>query len=106
MLQGKEDEELKQDEMIEQRLFTESNNSNTNLSPLPSRNPSPDGTKKTHSSLFGALNSEEFNIVAENARLKQEVLMLKEQLKEHAVIVKELKDEVKDFKLQQKEILN
>jgi hypothetical protein len=54
------------------------------MSPPPSKNASPEGTKKTHSSLFGAMNSEEFNIniVTENARLKERVMLLEQQLQE------------------------
>ena len=57
-------------DMIEQRLFSGTSGSDTKMSPPPSRNISPEGTKKTHSSLHGAMNSEEFNIVEENGRLK------------------------------------
>jgi hypothetical protein len=48
--------------MIEQQLFSPTR-SNTAMSPPPSKNASPNITKKTHSSLFGAMNSEEFSIV-------------------------------------------
>jgi len=40
------------------------------MSPPPSRYSSPVVTNKTHSSLQGAMNSDEFNIVEENGRLK------------------------------------
>jgi hypothetical protein len=64
------------DLMIEHRLQFQS--PDAKRSPPPSRNASPEATKKTHSSLFGAMNSEEFNIVTENAKLKERVLMLEQ----------------------------
>lgn len=66
------------DNMVEQKLFSQLDSSNTKMSQPPSRDVSPEQTNKTHSSLFGALNSEEFNIATENSRLKQEVKMLRE----------------------------
>jgi len=48
------------------------------MSPPPSRDVSPEHANKTKSSLFGALNSTEFNLSTENASLKKEVEMLKD----------------------------
>ena len=75
-----EDEEMKHDEMIEQRLFSETAGSNTNRSPPPSRNVSPQVTRKTYSSLFGAMNSEEFNVnnASSTAEWRKEVQMLRD----------------------------
>lgn len=56
--------------MIEQRLFSQADSSGTKMSPPPSRNASLEQTNKTHSSLFGAMNSEEFNIATEKFKIK------------------------------------
>ena len=65
--------------MSEQQLFCGAFGSDK-MSPPPSRDASPEQTKKTHSTLLGALNSDEFNMLTANAKLQQEVKMLREYI--------------------------